>query len=295
MQTLAEIRGLLESHGLSPRHRLGQCFLIDRNLVAKLVDSAGVGPGEVVLEVGPGTGTLTDTLLERGARVVACELDAGLCGLLRDRLGGEERFTLVEGDCLARKSAVNPEILEAIARAQGLESGRAPGPFKLVANLPYGAATPLMIALLVEHPACVGQWVTIQREVGERLMAGPGMPGFDAKAYGPISVLAWAAAECRVIATPGPECFWPRPEVDSVMLQIRRKDHPACADLAGLARFCQRLFATRRKQLGGVLGRGLVESAGIDPTARVEAVEPARLVELFERARDAEPAPPPPR
>jgi SAM-dependent methyltransferase len=161
-QTLAEIKDLLASRGLSPLKRFGQNFLIDQNLVRKLVDEAGVTPGELVLEVGPGTGTLTEELLGRGCEVIACELDRGLAALLRDRLGARERFALVEGDCLGGKRHVSPAVVGAIG-------GR---PFVLVANLPYGAATPLMLALLTEHPGCRGMFVTIQREVGERLGAG---------------------------------------------------------------------------------------------------------------------------
>jgi 16S rRNA (adenine1518-N6/adenine1519-N6)-dimethyltransferase len=97
-QSLAEIRDLLASHGLSPLKRFGQNYLVDQNLVRKLVDEAGVTPGELVLEVGPGTGTLTEELLARGCEVIACELDRGLAELLRGRLGAEARFTLIEGD-----------------------------------------------------------------------------------------------------------------------------------------------------------------------------------------------------
>src|SRR4249920_707298 len=111
MQSLTEIRALLESHGLSPRHALGQNFLIDHNLIKKLVDAAHVSPGDNVLEVGPGTGTLTEELLARGASVVAVEIDRDLAGLLRERLAVNERFTLIEGDALAGKHAVNPDVL----------------------------------------------------------------------------------------------------------------------------------------------------------------------------------------
>src|SRR4051812_5019410 len=108
MQTLIQIRALLEERGLAPRKSLGQNFLIDQNLIRKLVDASGVGAGDLVLEVGPGTGTLTEELLERGCEVVACELDRGLAELLRERLGANPRFTLVEGDCLASKREIAP-------------------------------------------------------------------------------------------------------------------------------------------------------------------------------------------
>ena len=209
MQSLTHIRALLESRGLSPKKSLGQNFLIDHNLIRRLVDESGVGAGDVVLEVGPGTGALTTELLERGCIVIACELDTALAALLRETLGDEcpDRFTLVEGDCLASKRQLSPDVVGALA-------GRA---FTLVANLPYHAATPLMLALLTRHPECAGQFVTIQKEVGERLEARPG-----SKAYGSISVVAQSAADVSRVATLPRECFWPRPEVTSVMTWLSR-------------------------------------------------------------------------
>src|SRR6186713_2406397 len=114
MQTLAQIRELLESRGLAPRKSLGQNFLIDHNLIRKLVDASGAAAGDLVLEVGPGTGALTEELLDRGCRVIACELDRGLAELLRERFAataGSGRFTLIEGDCLASKRALADELV----------------------------------------------------------------------------------------------------------------------------------------------------------------------------------------
>ena len=265
-QTLAEIKTLLESRGLSPRKRFGQNFLIDHNLVRKLVDESGVGAGDLVLEVGPGTGTLTEELLERGCEVIACELDRGLAELLRDRLGSNEHFTLIEGDCLAQKREVSAEIVGAVA-------GRA---FTLVANLPYGAATPLMLALLTAHPDCRGMYVTIQKEVGERLAARAGQ-----SAYGGISVAAQTLATVRLIAKLPPECFWPRPEITSVMVAIERRADHGIGDPVAFGEFCQRVFAQRRKQLGSVLGRDIAWPEGIAPTLRAEALEPGQIDMLW--------------
>lgn len=266
-QTLAQIKALLDERGLRPRHALGQNFLIDQNLVRKLVDASGVGAGDVVLEVGPGTGTLTEELLGRGCEVVACELDRGLAAMLRERLGPLHpgRFTLVEGDCLAGKRELNPDVAAALA-------GR---PFRLVANLPYGAATPLMLVLLTSHPACAGMFVTVQREVADRLLAGPG-----GKEYGTLGVVAQAAAEVGRVATLPPECFWPRPEVTSAMVSVVRKREPMTDDLGGLAEFCQRVFGSRRKQLGSVLGRETAWPEGVRPEMRVEQLTPAQIVAL---------------
>jgi 16S rRNA (adenine1518-N6/adenine1519-N6)-dimethyltransferase len=181
---LAQIRELLDLAGHGPKKALGQNFLIDRNLVAKLIDSSGVGPGDLALEIGPGTGTLTQGMLERGVRVIACELDTDLSRVLRETLGQRfpDTFTLIEGDCLDGKRAMNPEVTRLLADR----------PFRLVANLPYHAATPLMLILMSRHPACSGMFVTIQQEVVDRLAAHPGT-----KEFGAISVLAQAPGQSR--------------------------------------------------------------------------------------------------
>jgi 16S rRNA (adenine1518-N6/adenine1519-N6)-dimethyltransferase len=286
MQSLTQIKELLASCGLSPRHALGQNFLIDQNLVRKLVDAAGVRATdrasrsvrtptvqshgrwhEIILEVGPGTGTLTEELLARGCEVVACELDPGLAGLLRDTLGKEhpERFRLIEGDCLASKREVSPAVLAALGRRE----------FTLVSNLPYGAATPLMLALLTRHPECRGLYVTVQREVADRMLARPGT-----KDYGTLGVVAQAVGEPSLIATLPPECFWPRPDVTSSMVACPRREHPLADDPAALADFCQAVFSKRRKQLGAVLGREGPWPPGVSSTDRAEALPPESLIAL---------------
>lgn len=260
MQTLGEIRALLAERGLAPRKSLGQNFLIDQNLIRRLVDESGIGPGSLVLEVGPGTGTLSEEILARGADLVACELDRGLAALLRERL---PRMKLVEGDCLASKQEVSPAVLEALA-------GRA---FVMVANLPYGAGTPLMAAFMVRHPACRAIYATVQLEVAERLAARAGEGP-----YGPLSILAQASGRVHRIATLGPECFWPRPEVKSAMVSWVRE--PSEIDLPRLEAACRRAFASRRKQLGGLLGRDVAWPAGIDPGQRAEALSVDQMVAL---------------
>jgi 16S rRNA (adenine1518-N6/adenine1519-N6)-dimethyltransferase len=266
MQTLTEIRALLESRSLSPRHALGQNFLIDQNLIRKLVDEAGVGPDSAVLEIGCGTGTLTEELLGRGARVVGVEIDRGLVALLRERLAASTRFSLVEGDCLGPAGTLRSELLDTLG----------PGPFRLVANLPYGIATPVMISLLADQPRCDVLAVTIQREVARRLMARPGTDD-----YGPLGILAQCVAHIRTIADLPPECFWPRPEVTSTMILMTRRATPLCPDPRAIVDFAQTVFAKRRKQLGSVLGRRRVFPPGIQPDQRAETLSIDQFVTLW--------------
>ena len=273
MQTLAQIRQMLDERALAPRKSLGQNFLIDQNLIGKLIDAAQVEPGETVLEVGPGTGTLTEALLDRGARVIACELDRGLAELLRDTLV-PKGLTLIEGDCLERKRSLNADLVEVLADR----------PFVLVANLPYACATPLMHTLLAQHPACRGMYVTIQHEVAERLAAKPNSKA-GTKAYGALSVVAQALAKPAMIAKLPPACFWPRPDVTSAMIAVPRRAEPLTDDPMGLAEFAQRAFASRRKQLGATFGREGPWPEGDDPTMRAEAHTVEQVIALHRLSR----------
>ena len=265
MQTLAEIKQLLEDAGLSPRKALGQNFLIDQNLLTRLVHESGVGPGDVVLEVGPGTGTLTEALLDAGCEVIACELDRGLATLLRERLV-PRGLTLIEGDCLEKKRRVSSAVLDALGAR----------PFSLVSNLPYGAATPLMASLMLHHPNCRSMSVTVQKEVAERMVAVPAT-----RAFGPLAVIASLWGEARRIALLPPECFWPRPQVQSAMIGLRAAPSgPAWRDVGALESVLDALFTARRKQLGKVLGRDLAWPEGVDPTARAETLTPEQIEQL---------------
>ncbi len=243
MQTLREIRSLLAARGIRPKHRLGQNFLHDQNQIRKLVDAAfaqsrareqassadvhatrrtlphgrGSDPSTIplILEVGPGTGALTEALLERGADVIACEIDPNMIAILRERLaasprralGDDERarLTIIEVDALAGKHEINPQILRAVGGRE----------FTLAANLPYQIATPLMINLLIDVPQCAGQFVTIQKEVADRLHAKP-----STKDYGPLSIIAQMFARIELIGIVQPSCFWPEPEVTSAMVAL---------------------------------------------------------------------------
>ncbi|MFQ5807832.1 MAG: 16S rRNA (adenine(1518)-N(6)/adenine(1519)-N(6))-dimethyltransferase RsmA [Phycisphaerae bacterium] len=273
-QTLSEIRSLLAGAGLAPRQRYGQNFLIDLNLMQKLVGAADVRPADLVLEVGPGTGSLTEILLKRGARLVAVEIDRGLQALLRERLGKHPRFTLVQADILATKHRINPLVLNILDKQ---EPG-AGGARKLVANLPYQIATPLLMELLYTSPPFERLTCTVQKEVGERLAAEPG-----SDAYGPVSVISQTLAEIELIAILPPSAFWPRPKVESIMLTIRPRqvDQIDVEDVPDFVDFVQRGFGQRRKMLRRVVrdwelldALAAFHRAGVNPDARPGELTP---------------------
>ena len=274
-QTLSEIKALLKSHGLRPKHRLGQNFLHDGNQMRRIVEAAALEPGELVLEVGAGTGALSEYLLDAGARLVAIEMDGDLEPILRQRLASYgDRATLVIDDVLTGKHQINPRVIEPIQSAiYDLQS--AMSTFKLVANLPYNVASPLIANLVCDYPQMSLAVVMIQREVAERLTASPGV-----KAYGPLGVLVQAMYHVEKIATLGPSCFWPPPKVESQVVRLRRRDAPLTDDPAKLSQTLQRLFQRRRKQLGSILGRARPLPGGIDPTWRPERLSVEQLIML---------------
>jgi 16S rRNA (adenine1518-N6/adenine1519-N6)-dimethyltransferase len=282
---------LLDGAGTRPKKRFGQNFLIDGNLMRRLVEAAEIGPNDLVLEVGPGTGGLTDLLIEQAGAVVCCEVDRDLCGILRERFGESERVRLVEGDVLAKKSALSPEVVSAIRAAGDTTSGE----FLLVANLPYSIASPLLIDLVASDLGIQRLCFTVQKEVGERILAEPGQ-----KTFGPLSVILQAVCTGRRIAKLPPEAFWPAPEVESVMLRLDVDPErlASVGDLSGLAHVVRDVFGQRRKAMGGVLrrlyGDGVVDSLeremGLDVQRRCETLSVAdwvQLAQVIHEGRDA--------
>jgi 16S rRNA (adenine1518-N6/adenine1519-N6)-dimethyltransferase len=231
-QTKQQIQSHLAAIGTQPRHRFGQNFMIDQNLVRLIADAAAVDASDTVIEVGPGTGTLTEELLSRAGRVIAVEIDRDLAGHLRSHFGDRQNFTLIEGDALDGKHAINPELKQQIA---GVASA------KLVANLPYNIASPLIIDLLIEG---VQQLVfTVQKEVADRLKGSP-----DSDDYGPLTVMVQMLSAVEVLRTLPPQAFWPPPKIDSSLVRLVRRDR--LGDQArAFGQFVQKLFSFRRKTL----------------------------------------------
>ena len=288
-QTTAYLKQLFSDVGFTIDARRGQNFLVDLNLVDLLERSAGIGRQDVVLEVGTGTGVLTERLSAAAARVVTCEIDPRLAQLARDRLIDRENVTLVEGDVLAGKHRFAPAVLDAIteARAESPE-----GRFLLVANLPYCVATPVISNLLVLSRPFDAAVVTVQREMAERLIAPSGAPSYNA-----LSV--WVGAQCRgeIVRLLPPTVFWPRPKVDSAIVRLDLEPHrrAAIGDLGRFHTFVRDVFCHRRKLLRGILlrmagGKGSdaakarVASAyaalGLSAETRAEEISPEGFVAL---------------
>jgi 16S rRNA (adenine1518-N6/adenine1519-N6)-dimethyltransferase len=280
-QTLTEIKALLAARGIHPRHRFGQNFLIDANKLREVLAAASIQPGDVVLEVGPGTGTLTESMLEAGARVIAVEIDRDMTAILRGRIGPDsDRFALIEGDVMDGKHALNPAIAASLSsppqpptpNPQPLSS-----PFKLIANLPYNIASPLLAVLAADYPAMTSATVMIQREVADRILAAPG-----GKEYGPLTVILQALCHIALVTKLSPGCFWPPPTIDSAVIRLTRRAKPLTQHPAKLSALLQTLFSKRRKQIGTILGRATALPPGIDPSQRPEELTVEQLVALAE-------------
>jgi len=272
--TPASIRALLERHDLSPKKSLGQNFLADPNTARRIATLAAVGPGDAVLEIGPGLGSLTVALVERGATVRAVELDARVAAALHEVLGPDAAVDVRIADAL---HAPLDELLEPPPWRNGepppWQDGGAVG-WTCVSNLPYNVAVPVVVRLLEEAPVVERMVVLVQREVGERLAAGPG----DDQ-YGAVSVKVAYYAEASVLTVVPPTVFVPRPKVESALVSLVRRAAPPVAvpDVGALFDLVRGGFAQRRKMLRRslrpVLGARtdvVLDAAGVAPTARAE-------------------------
>lgn len=254
--TAREIADALEAHGLAPTKALGQNFVVDPNTVRRIARLAAVGPGDRVVEIGAGLGSLTLALLETGAEVTAVEVDRGLVPVLRSNVAGH---------------AVR--VVEADARRVDWDQLLPGTGWVLVANLPYNVGTPLL-ADLVEGVPAIGRFlVMVQLEVARRLVAGPGDPD-----RGALSVKVQLRTEPRIVGRVGPDVFLPRPTVESALVELRRHEHPPVdVDPVALAALVDRAFGQRRKMLrrslAGVVTPEAFATAGVDPTQRPERLD----------------------
>ena len=251
--TPGRVRALLAAHDLRPSKTLGQHYLADPNTARKVARLGRAGPSETVLEVGPGLGSLTLALREAGAAVVAVEADPRLLPALAEVLGDDPGVRVEVADALAVDLAA-----------------LAPSARRLVANLPYNIAATLVLKVLAEAPAIGRQVVMVQREVGERLAAAPG-----SAAYGAPSAKLAAQATARVLSPVSRHVFVPEPHVDSVLLGVTRRQHPAMAglELATLGQVVDAAFGQRRKTLRNALRVLGLDAAGVEALGRAAGVD----------------------
>lgn len=256
---------------VAPKHALGQHFLADENILRVIEHLAELRPGDVVLEVGPGLGALTRFLADRVLLVHAVEIDRSLEPHLRQGLAGRRNVALRFQDALR----LDPASLS-------------PPPAKLVSNLPYAVATPVVVESVERLPTLDLWCVMVQREIAERFFASPG-----SKAYGAVSVLLQLAAEKTGFHPVSREVFRPRPRVDSALVAFRRKPFPE--GWPAIRRLVEAAFAHRRKtlpnsiELAGLSDRERVARAlsqiGRSPSLRAEELSPGEFVRLAERLR----------
>ena len=263
----SDLKDMMEKHDLRPSKSLGQNFVVDPNTILKIIRAANIEKGEQILEIGPGLGSLTSQL-SATSKVVAIELDRYLVPALEEVLnhfGKRENVEIVQED------AMKIDWQEFFAQRQGV--------WKMVANLPYNIATPLLVTLLENAPEIQAIYVMVQLEVGERFAASP-----RSKAYGIPSVKAQYWAETKVLGKVSPNVFLPVPKVDSAILQIIRKPSPPEVNYANFSRLIQTAFQHRRKMirksLNTLVPLANFSIAEVSPQARPEELSVTDWVKL---------------
>lgn len=294
-QTLSYLRNLFAERGIRPKNKLGQNFLIDLNLVDLIARTGELSKQDLAIEIGCGTGSLTTRLSEQAGAVLAVEIDPAFFLLTQETVAGRDNVLLLHADVLRNKNELNPTVFEALADLQRRSGCNR---LKLVANLPYAVATPVISNFMLSALPLERLVVTVQWEIAERLMARPGT-----KDYGALAVLVQSLADVYLVRQLPPAVFWPRPKVASAIVHIRPNaaKHAHVGDVLRLRRFLRDLYTHRRKNLRGALAampsdrrpknevdRLLVE-LGIAGTTRAEVLDleqHLRLCEAFGRASE---------
>lgn len=289
-QTQTYLRTTFQEHGLQPKNKLGQNFLVDLNLIAFIVREADVGEGDLILEVGTGTGSLSAKLSDAARAVLTIEIDASFHDLNQRGMGHRANLTMLRGDVLKNKNRLNPAFLEELAR---LRERWKPERIKLVANLPYAVATPVVSNLLLSDVPIERMVVTVQWEIAERLTAAP-----NTKEYSALAVLVQSLADVEILRRLPPAVFWPQPKVESAIVRIRpnAEKRAKVADPGLFRLFLRDLYAHRRKNLRGAL-LGVARSAdkptidavlaqlGVAGSTRAETLGTAEHLRICEALR----------
>lgn len=246
-QTQSYLRELFQVNRLHPKNKLGQNFLIDLNLVDFLVRAAELDKSDLALEIGSGTGSLTARLADEAEFVLSVEIDPAFHQLALETVHAHDNVRIILADALKNKNQMNPEV---IANLKELIETRRPERVKLVANLPYAVATPVISNLLISDLPFARMIVTVQWEIAEKMIAKPAT-----KQYGALAVLVQSLADTELLRKLPPSVFWPRPQVDSGIVKIapsaaKRRRIP---DVLRFRNFLRDLYAHRRKNLRGAI------------------------------------------
>jgi 16S rRNA (adenine1518-N6/adenine1519-N6)-dimethyltransferase len=293
-QTLSYLQDKFRRSGLLPQIRFGQNFLIDLNLIDLILRSADLTTKDVVLEIGTGMGSLTTKMALFAGSVITVEIDPMLAQLAQQELAPYGNVTMLQRDALRNKNNLHDEVLQTVRKKMSEVPGSR---FKLVANLPYNVATPIISNLLQVDPLVDRMVVTIQKELAERIAAKP-----KTKDYSALSIWIQSQCEVEIVRTMPPDVFWPRPKVDSAILSITPKAElrARIVDLEYFHQTVRALFFHRRKFLRGVvvsamkdkLSKELVDSvladSGLDASSRAEELPIEQIIDLVERLRIAE-------
>ncbi len=268
------IHDLLDRHGLAARREFGQNFVADPNTVRRIAELSRVGPGDLVIEIGPGLGSLTLALIETGATVVAIEIDSGLADVAAEIVG--DTATVIEADAL--KLDWDSLIAEHFDPDLG-------GGIHVVSNLPYNVGTTLVLDILAGVGEVATLTVLVQAEVADRFAASPG-----SKVYGIPSVMAALHSTSEVVASVPPSVFVPKPKVDSSVIRFERRKGAPEVSHDELARVVKAAFGQRRKMirrsLSGILSEEEIVAAGVDATLRAEQLGLDQWIDLA-RALDS--------
>ncbi len=285
-QTRSHLMELFDAHGINPRTDLGQNFLIDLNIVEYIVDKAELEPTDVVLEVGTGTGGMTTFMAQQAAEVISVELDDNMFNIATDVVKRYDNVTLLHCDALKNKNQLNPLVLEVVQEKLDEDPNRR---LKLVANLPYNVATPIVSNLMATDIPWARMVITIQLELGQRMQARPGK-----STYGALSVWLQSQARVKLLKTIAPTVFWPRPKVNSAIVRLLPNAGRAknIQDRVFFQDFVRRLFHQRRKQLRSVLAGmfrkqlskpavdAIIASQSLATVTRAESMDVDALVNL---------------
>jgi len=290
-QTVSYLTRRFREVGLEPATRHGQNFLIDMNLQQMLVDVAKVGPEDVVLEIGTGTGGLTARIAQHAAAVVTVEIDQRLYQIAREELIDFDNVVMLQKDVLKNKNHFEPAMLEMVTDQLAAGENRR---LKLVANLPYNIATPIVANLLSTAIVPHSMTVTLQKELAERITARP-----STKDYGHLSI--WIQSQCHaeLVRLMPPTVFWPRPKVTSAIIHIEidPERRAQIADRQFFHDFVRSLFFHRRKFLRSVLVSAMknrltkaqvdeaLEENGHGPNRRAEEMTVEQMLALCETVR----------